>query len=326
MHPDVEPDTPRTHAPQVSVHVITYNQAHLIEETLESILSQDYENLQVVVADDYSTDGTRNILLEYQAKYPDKLTLVLNERNLGITGNCNAALAACAGELIAFIGGDDVFLPGKIRAQVQDFIAEPTVVLSYHPVEIFRSDTGQTLYVTNQHLREDTHSAEEIIEKCGIPGPCSIMVRRSACPTGGFDERLPTASDWFFMIEVALKGKVAKVGRVLARYRKHAGNVGNHWDRYSDEFIRTLELVETGHPERPELRAVCQRGRARYLAGAAFRKLTAGDAMTARELLRRAIHEDPGPLKYRLSLWATRLPYAGLLAARSKFFLKRWGG
>lgn len=144
--------------PKVSVMVITYNQRHLIDETLESVLTQNYQNFEIIVADDGSTDGSREVILEYQRRYPNIVVPILNERNLGITGNSNAAFFACSGELIAILGGDDLFLPDKLRAQAQQFIDNPQVVLSYHPVEIFQSQTNKTLFVSHQLARENIHN------------------------------------------------------------------------------------------------------------------------------------------------------------------------
>lgn len=101
--------------PLVSVHVITFNQAHLIHETLQSILAQDYANIEIIVADDGSTDGTANIISEYANQYPSKIIPLVAGPNLGITGNSNRGLQACKGKYIAFIGGDDLFLPSKIH-------------------------------------------------------------------------------------------------------------------------------------------------------------------------------------------------------------------
>lgn len=60
--------------------IITYNQKHLITETIESVLSQDYDNLEIVVADDASTDGTQEVILDFQRKYPDAVLPVLNKK------------------------------------------------------------------------------------------------------------------------------------------------------------------------------------------------------------------------------------------------------
>lgn len=313
--------------PKVSVMIITYNQANFIRETLDSVLAQDYDNLEIVVADDASRDATPAILQEYATTYSDKFVLVLNERNLGITGNCNAGLKACTGDLIAILGGDDLFLPGKIRAQVAQFVQDPALMLSYHPVEIFQSETGQVLYVTNQSRRESPLSAEEIIMHGGVDGASSVMVRRTACPPGGFDERLPVVSDWLFYIETALAGKVAKAHGVYGRYRKHAGGTTQRVLELLDETLYSLDLVVEKHPDRPELVEICKRGKARYIAGEAFRQMSVNVAL-AHRLSRQAVAYDPGNLRYRLLwLFSKYRPAAvitGSILNRSKYLIKRY--
>ena len=245
--------------PRVSVMIITYNQADFIRETLDSVLLQDYSNLEIVVSDDASTDPTPAIISEYAAEHPDLIVPVLNQRNLGITGNCNAALAACTGELVAIMGGDDLFLPGKISAQVAVF-RDPAVTLSYHPVEIFQSETGKLLYITNRSRRESPLSAAEIIMHGGIDGASSVMVRRTACPRGGFDMRVPVVSDWLFYIETALAGRVVKLDGVYGRYRKHARGTTQHVFELLNETLHSLDLLVAKHPEHPELAEVCGKG------------------------------------------------------------------
>ena len=88
--------------PLVSVAIITYNQADIIHETLPETINQQYSNLEVIIADDGSTDGTAQIILEYAGKYPDRVIPVLSNRNNGITINSNQALEACHGKYVAF--------------------------------------------------------------------------------------------------------------------------------------------------------------------------------------------------------------------------------
>jgi len=311
--------------PKMSVMVICYNQAHFIRETLDSVLAQGYENLEIVVADDASTDGSQDILRQYAAQYPDKFVLVLNERNLGITGNSNAAFFACSGELIALLAGDDLFLPGKLSAQVEEFVKDPDVVLCYHPVEIFESSTNKTLYITDQNPRQDIKSAEGIILRAGIPGASSVMVRRSACPPGGFDVRLPSVSDWLFFIEVALRGKIVKVDRVLGRYRKHGKGATDRQFEFLDEALLTLDLVLQKYPYRKELVDACRIGKARYLAGEAYRQFPRNITL-AQQLLERAIALDPPNLRYRflyqMSRYRPLATIAGKVMPRVKYFIK----
>lgn len=260
--------------PKISVMIVTYNQEDLISETLDSVLLQGYENLEIVVADDCSTDNNQAVILDYQKRYPDIIVPVLNKKNLGITGNSNAAFFACTGDLVAVLGGDDLFLPGKLKAQARQFMDDPDLVLSYHPVDIFLSQTNETIYISNQGAGEDIRDAYDIIEKGGIAGASSVMVRRSACPPGGFDSRLPAVSDWMFYIEVALAGKVAKLEGVYGRYRKHGMGASERTLELLDESLNTLRFIQQKFPDDQRLRDACKRGAARYIAGEVYRQLT----------------------------------------------------
>ena len=98
--------------PLVSVAIITYNHEKFIGEALNSVLEQDYENIEIVVADDGSKDRTPEILRKFEREHPGKLRLILSERNEGITVNSNKAHFACIGKYVAWLGGDDLMLPG----------------------------------------------------------------------------------------------------------------------------------------------------------------------------------------------------------------------
>lgn len=258
--------------PKVSVMIVTYNQVDLIGETIESVVSQDYDNLEVVVADDASTDGTQAIIAEYEKKYPGVVKPVLNPVNLNITGNSNAAFHACTGELIAVLGGDDLFLPGKLTAQVKDF-ADPEVVMSYHPVDVFVHQTGEVLFTTNTTEKERVNDVYDVIAKCGVPGASSLMVRRSACPDYGFDSRFPVVSDWMFGIEVAFKGKIKELPGVYAKYRKHGVGASDRTFELLDESLRTLDIISARYPHDEKIQQACRTGGNRYLFGELYRQI-----------------------------------------------------
>jgi glycosyltransferase involved in cell wall biosynthesis len=262
----------RCSLPLVSVMIITYNQKHLIGETIESILTEPrYPNLEIVIADDCSTDGSQDILVKFQEKYPKIIKLVLNKSNLGITGNSNAAFFATTGDFVAILGGDDIFLPGKINAQIELFLSDPQVSISYHAVEIFDDRTGEVLTVTDQKRRLLKNNVYDIIEKCGIAGASSIMVRRSACPGYGFDERLPVVSDWKFSIDVALNGRVAFLDGIYGRYRKTGSGASERTYQLLDESLLALKLTQIDHPFDQKLNSACQKGASRYIAGEVYR-------------------------------------------------------
>jgi len=89
--------------PKVSVLIPSYNQENVIEQTVMSALTQDYDNLEVVVSDDASKDRTPQILKEIQRKYPERLKIFLHQTNLGVTKNHNRGLLECRGERDALL-------------------------------------------------------------------------------------------------------------------------------------------------------------------------------------------------------------------------------
>ena len=256
-----------------------------------------------MVADDASTDGTRDILIKYSEKYPEKVKLILNEHNVGITPNCNKAFFACSGEYVALFAGDDVFLPGKLTAQVKEFMNDKDVVLCYHPVQIFDSASNEVLYTTYQLPREDIHNVRDLIVRGGIYGSCSVMVRRSACPIGGYDEQLPIVSDWLFSIEVALCGKIVKVDKILARYRKHFSGASARSFELLNETICTLDLLVEKYSQCSDIVEFCRLGKARYIIGEAYRQVMLNNLVQAYELSRKVITLCPSNFKYRIFMW-----------------------
>jgi glycosyltransferase involved in cell wall biosynthesis len=238
--------------PLVSIWIITYNQRHFIYKTLDSVLEQDYDNLEIVVADDGSTDGTAEIILDYAHRYPRKIVPLVGGPNLGITGNSNRGLEACTGKYIAFLGGDDVMLPGKISKQVGIMEAHPECALSYHDLDVFDSDSGKTLRYFNsgRGAQKPYEGGVETLIRHGVfCGACSVMIRSDKVPVHGFDQRLPVASDWLFWIEtVVTGGSILFIPEILGRYRRHSSNVTSTNGGFED-VLTTVALVDTRYPE-----------------------------------------------------------------------------
>ncbi len=103
------------------------------------MLAQDYANVELVLSDDGSTDGTSDVLREYAERDPERVKLVASERNTGIAGAFNRALDAHTGDYIAWLGGDDVMLPGKLSRQVAVLETRPDVIGCCHDADVFDS-------------------------------------------------------------------------------------------------------------------------------------------------------------------------------------------
>lgn len=94
-----------------SIIMITFNQEKYIRKALDSVLNEIVKPFEIIIGDDFSTDGTRSILIEYKLKYPDIVKLVFNENNVGIFSNLNKVTSNVNGDIITFLAGDDWFMP-----------------------------------------------------------------------------------------------------------------------------------------------------------------------------------------------------------------------
>jgi len=216
-----------TTSPFVSILIISYNQEKFIREALVSALEQDYENLEVVVADDASTDATQDIIRELAQRFPQRLKPVFNPHNAGITANSNIGLRQCSGELIAFMGGDDVLLPGKIARQVAWFAQDVRRVLCGHDVDWIDAE-GALLGIRTSDLvpLHDGRGAAKFIRHGTPYTAASVMVRRSRIPAYGFHSSLPVVSDWKLWIDViGTDGTYGYIPGIWAQYRRHRDNV-----------------------------------------------------------------------------------------------------
>jgi glycosyltransferase involved in cell wall biosynthesis len=300
--------------PLVSVAIITYNQVEFIAEAVRSAAEQDYDPLEVVVADDGSTDGTADVVLQLAEQYPKRVIPLVGGPNLGITGNSNRALAACRGKYVAFQGGDDVLLPRKISAQVEWLERDERRVLCGHDVEVFDSATGERLFLWSERFGLRRGKGAAPLVRRGVPFcATAVMVRGSAIPASGFDERLAVVSDWKLWIDcLASGGQFGYVDGVYARYRRHEGNITNayHEVRQDDQFV-TLALVESRYPH---LVSSCRRGRAELLRSAGTSAFRRGEIEFARAYFLHALRQARRPFVRPLGgILLTLLP--GRLAA-----------
>lgn len=237
--------------PLVSIYITSYNQNEFIEDAIVSAVEQDYDNLEVVVSDDASTDGSQEIIREMAKKYPDRLRVSLQEENKGITENHNRALMECQGELISNLDGDDILLPGKIRKQVEFMSDHNECNLVHHNTEVFDTYTGKVLYDWKDRFGAISGKVDNLVKYGNALCSVSVMVRRQAIPKDGFDNRMYMGADWYLWIQVAAKdgGKIGYIDEVLARYRRHNKNVTLNWTSKIENQFVTLALVETHYPD-----------------------------------------------------------------------------
>ena len=272
--------------PKVSVVVPIYNQAPFIRETVESVLSQDHENFELVLSDDGSTDGTGEILREYEARDRGRVRVVASERNTGIADAFNRGLDAQSGDYIAWLGGDDVMLPSKLSCQVAVLEERRDAIGCCHDAEVFDSASGRVygrfseVYNGRSGVRDG--SVELLLDPTYLMLPSTMMVRSDAVGTLRFDPRVRVANDWLFDIELFRHGRIVGIDDVLARYRRHERNATSESSDMLEDALVVLAVAEARYPE---LHRLIRRRRIAATFGEASRRMRTGDRRTARRYL-----------------------------------------
>jgi len=264
------------------VIMAVFNEEAFLAESIESVLAQDYGNLELVISDDGSTDGTLSIATDFAAR-DERVKVVRGDRNAGKAVAANRALKAAGGELLAWLDGDDVMLPGKISKQVGLLEERPEAVGCCHDAEVFDSESGRSLgsftQVSNgRPLREG--GVELWFDPTYRHLPSATMFRASACPPHGLDPRLRRANDWLFDIEVFRQGLCAVSQEILVRYRRHPGQLTDPESR-AEWFKEGLMVMEIAAARYPELQRKANGSRAALLLGEARRRWRAREYRAA---------------------------------------------
>jgi glycosyltransferase involved in cell wall biosynthesis len=241
--------------PRVSVIMAVHNEESFLAEAVESVLAQSFGDIELIISDDGSSDRTPDIARSLAERDPARIRTLRGERNQGKPFALNRALAVRRGELIAWLDGDDVMLPGKLKRQVRALDADPSAVGCTHDAEMFESDSGRVIgrfsrVANGRPLRSG--GIEMLFDPTYKMLPSATMIRSSACPAGGFDERVSFTNDWLFDIEVFRQGRCIALDDVLVRYRRHSDNfttrAGESGVAY-EEGLMTMAIVTARYPE-----------------------------------------------------------------------------
>lgn len=169
----------QSNVPKVSVCVVTYNQEKYIRQCLQSILDQKVNfEFEVIVADDFSTDGTRDILNEFLINYPEIIKIYLHSKNIGPGKNYQFAHSQASGEYIAHMDGDDYCLSSKLQMQSDVLDKEAQCNIVWHKMAI-EDLSGKINVGVHSFASEMQFYREDIIKFIAIGSNSSKMYRKS---------------------------------------------------------------------------------------------------------------------------------------------------
>ena len=295
--------------PRVSVVIPTYNRAALLIEAVESALAQTFGDLEVIVADDGSTDGSA----ERVEELGDVRIQVLRLDHSGTPAVArNAALSRSRGELAAFLDSDDVWFPEKLARQVAVLDRSPDVGLVCSNASVIDEDGNE---ISDRYLPPDEGASGDVLEKLldvnFVVNSSAVARRELVQRAGGLSEdpRLRAVEDYDLWLRLAATGKVVYLAESLAGYREHGESLradvprATHWTGVLGAVENLDRFLDAGDIRRKTL---VRPRRARLLVQLARSELTERGPVAAARTLGRAVQLDPGAVA-QVALRASRV-------------------
>jgi glycosyltransferase involved in cell wall biosynthesis len=206
--------------PRVSVIVPVWNRPVFVRQAIDSALAQECPGgFEIVVVDDGSTDETPSVL----ASYGDRIRVV-RQQNGGVARARNAGIAAARGDYLALLDSDDVWLPGKLVAQVALLDANPDAGFAHSDVdEFFETDADRRWSRRPEILSGDV--LRPLLRRNFVHTMTVMLRRRAIEEAGEFDPRYPPCEDWDLWLRIAERRQIVGDPRAWVRTRVHEGGI-----------------------------------------------------------------------------------------------------
>ncbi len=186
--------------PTVSIIIPTYNRAHLVDRAIQSVLDQTYQDFELIVVDDASTDNTEEVVKSFKDK---RIRYICLQKNKGGAAARNTGIEASNGEYIAFQDSDDEWLPEKLEKQMKVFEnASPEVGVVY--TGFLRIKDGRESYIPYSWVtQKEGNIHKELLKGNFVTTQAAVVKKKCFEVAGMFEERLPCLQDWELWIRVS---------------------------------------------------------------------------------------------------------------------------
>lgn len=221
--------------PLVTFFIPSYNHIKYVEQSIISVCEQTYQNLDVIVIDDGSIDGSHELISKLQEKYNFKY---IHRPNKGLIRTLNEALEIAQGEYFCWGGSDDIFIKDKVEKQVKFFEKNPEYALCYGKM-IFIDGNDKTIKEAKTKHNKSGYVFDDLIYRCFITLP-TVMVKTDILKEFGFDTNF-FLEDYPLWLKIAKKYKIGFLDEILTYYRLHDTNVSNDLNKMIIEVNRILD-------------------------------------------------------------------------------------
>ena len=223
---------------KISIVTISYNQAAFLPACLESVLEQDYKDIEYIVVDAGSSDGSREII----NKYSCKIDKIIFEPDKGPADGLNKGFSHATGDIFCYINADDILLPGAISCVVEKFIqSSDTDVLYGNGLQIDeKGHIVRKIYSTDWNLRFYAYGA------CNIVQQATFFRRKIFKQAGQFNVANKICWDGELLVDMALAGaKYTRTSKILGGFRVYNNSITGSGMHQSKLFIDTTQRITT---------------------------------------------------------------------------------
>jgi glycosyltransferase involved in cell wall biosynthesis len=300
----------------VSIITPSFNQAAFLEQTLRSVLDQDYPGIEYIVIDGGSTDGSPEIIRSYK----DRLAYWTSEKDSGQAEAINKGMARARGEIVAWLNSDDYYLPGAVSAAVQAFEAHPQAAL-VHADMLAVDERGRTI---NRLLYQQPALDDLLCFR--IIGQPAVFMRRAAFEkAGGLDPAFHFLLDHHLWIRLAVQGPTVHIPQMWAAARYHpAAKNRARAAEFGREAFRILDWAGKEPVLGPVLQRISRRARASAHRVDARYLLDGGRPALALKAWARAFVIHPPTALTRMNIFVSAcLEILGFGKARQAFLRRR---
>jgi glycosyltransferase involved in cell wall biosynthesis len=305
-------------SPTVSVIVPAYNIAPFIAETIDSVLAQTFQDFEIVVVNDASDDTPA--LIEALRPYRDRITYLEQPRG-GAAKARNTAIAASGGEWLAFLDGDDLWVPEFLQVQLDRLRAAPDAVLIWADSQPFGGAPNAPTLMQSEPPSGECDATALLVGRCVVFTSTTVASRQVVVEVGSFDESLFRGEDFDLWLRVARRGRLLYNRDVLGRRRLHPNSLSASAPPMLRAQIDVRRRFVAGLPPDDPLHRLAAEADRRCEAALALaeghRLLAGGEAAAARAELIKAARVQPS---WKLSAMLRLLAIAPSLAVA----LHRW--
>ncbi|MGO4677626.1 glycosyltransferase family 2 protein [Bosea sp. 2YAB26] len=206
----------------VSVIVPTYNRAHFVGQAITSVLNQTYENIELLVIDDGSTDHTAEVVGSFD---DPRLNYIRLDRNVGRSAARNKGLESARGYYVTFLDSDDYYLPAKIEIQVQFLNENPQYGMVYTASGCFTDEDSPINYLYRAPVSGDIYPEIAFFKPLTITLPTVMLRKEVVGKVGGFDECMSRFEDTDYWRRISRHFRIGAIDEVTVHVRTHDGNL-----------------------------------------------------------------------------------------------------